>query len=128
MSATQDSLRSQRRLRCAQRTISQATMDRIPGFIHFYKPVTIPALLNLFRDNLDDGITTRRCEQLRLFFLRQCEKYASTGHIILSPTKKVEPPPTRDVNRDSGTASANGGWLQRLVRRLVVNHNYGSIS
>jgi hypothetical protein len=32
-------------------------------------------------------------------------------------TKKAEPPPTRDVNRDSGTASANGGWLRRLVRR-----------
>jgi len=36
-------------------------------------------------------------------------------------TKKAEPPPTRDVNRDSGTrstvaASANGGWLRRLVR------------
>ena len=30
---------------------------------------------------------------------------------------KAEPPPTRDVNRDSGTASANGGWLRRLVRR-----------
>jgi len=26
-------------------------------------------------------------------------------------TKKAEPPPTRDVNRDSGTASANGGWV-----------------
>jgi hypothetical protein len=24
-------------------------------------------------------------------------------------TKKAEPPPTRDVNRDSGTDSANGG-------------------
>ena len=32
-------------------------------------------------------------------------------------TKKAEPPPTRGVNRDSGTDSANGGWLQRLVRR-----------
>src|ERR1019366_9294859 len=32
-------------------------------------------------------------------------------------SKKAEPPPTRDVNRDSGTASANGGWLRRLVRR-----------
>jgi len=32
------------------------------------------------------------------------------------PTKeKTEPPPTRDVNRDSGTASANGGWLRRFV-------------
>ena len=34
-------------------------------------------------------------------------------------TKKAEPPPTRDVNRDSGTASANGGWLRRLVRPLI---------
>jgi hypothetical protein len=44
-------------------------------------------------------------------------------------TKKAEPPPTRDVNRDSGTESAirlrseatdgqDGGWLRRLVRRL----------
>src|ERR1035441_9090988 len=37
-------------------------------------------------------------------------------------TKKAEPPPTRDVNRDSGTDRANGGWLRRLVRRL--NHVY----
>jgi hypothetical protein len=29
-------------------------------------------------------------------------------------TKKAEPPPTRDVNRDSGTDNAIGGWLQRL--------------
>jgi hypothetical protein len=35
---------------------------------------------------------------------------------VSSLTKKAEPPPTRDVNRDSGTASANGGWLRRLVR------------
>ena len=34
-------------------------------------------------------------------------------------TKKAEPPPTRDVNRDSGTASANGGWLRRLVGRVL---------
>jgi hypothetical protein len=33
-------------------------------------------------------------------------------------TKKAEPPPTRDVNRDSGTDSANGGWLRRLVRPI----------
>ena len=33
-------------------------------------------------------------------------------------TKKAEPPPTRGVNRDSGTDSANGGWLRRLVRQL----------
>jgi hypothetical protein len=31
-------------------------------------------------------------------------------------TKKAEPPPTRGVNRDSGTDHANGGWLRRLVR------------
>ena len=37
-------------------------------------------------------------------------------------TKKAEPPPTRGVNRDSGTDRANGGWLRRLVRPLV-NHN-----
>src|SRR5208283_3783547 len=36
-------------------------------------------------------------------------------------TKKAEPPPTRDVNRDSGTDSANGGWLRRLVRRHYHN-------
>jgi hypothetical protein len=35
-------------------------------------------------------------------------------------TLNAEPPPTRDVNRDSGTDSANGGWLRRLVRPLVV--------
>ena len=34
-------------------------------------------------------------------------------------TKKAEPPPTRGVNRDSGTDRANGGWLRRLVRRIV---------
>jgi hypothetical protein len=44
-------------------------------------------------------------------------------------TKKAEPPPTRDVHRDSGTDSAirlrseaadgqDGGWLRRLVRPL----------
>jgi len=39
-------------------------------------------------------------------------------------TKKAEPPPTRDVNRDSGTDSANGGWLRRLVRhRGQLLHN-----
>src|ERR1039458_8506462 len=39
-------------------------------------------------------------------------------------TKKAEPPPTRDVNRDSGTASANGGWLRRLVRPHVVSQSH----
>jgi hypothetical protein len=37
-------------------------------------------------------------------------------NFISGLTKKAEPPPTRDVNRDSGTDSANGGWLRRLVR------------
>src|ERR1019366_4463153 len=36
-------------------------------------------------------------------------------------TKKAEPPPTRDVNRDSGTDSANGGWLRRLVRQQNIH-------
>ena len=31
---------------------------------------------------------------------------------------KAEPQPTNDVNRASGTDSANGCWLRRLVRRL----------
>src|ERR1019366_1780511 len=31
-------------------------------------------------------------------------------------TKKAEPPPTDDVNREGGTKAANGGWLRRLVR------------
>src|ERR1039457_2087543 len=39
-------------------------------------------------------------------------------------TEKAEPQPTRDVNRDSGTASANGGWLRRLVRHQVNHHQY----
>jgi hypothetical protein len=39
-------------------------------------------------------------------------------------TKKAEPPPIHDVNRDSGTDSANGGWLRRLVRhQRHKNHN-----
>ena len=39
-------------------------------------------------------------------------------HVVHSRlTKKAEPPPTRDGNRDSGTDRANGGWLRRLVRR-----------
>jgi len=35
-------------------------------------------------------------------------------------TKKAEPPPTRDVNRDSGTDRANGGWLRRLVGAALM--------
>jgi hypothetical protein len=39
-------------------------------------------------------------------------------------TKKAEPPPTRDVNRDSGTDRANGGWLRRLVRPLATIYKH----
>ena len=45
------------------------------------------------------------------------------SYVFCGLTKKAEPPPTRDVNRDSGTASANGGWLRRLVR----HHGHVSI-
>jgi len=34
-------------------------------------------------------------------------------------TQQAEPPPTRGVDRDSGTDSANGGWHWRLVRPQV---------
>src|SRR6266478_6320038 len=34
----------------------------------------------------------------------------------MPPNTKAQAQPTRDVNRDSGTDSANGGWLRRLVR------------
>ena len=39
-----------------------------------------------------------------------------------------DPPtaPTRDVNRDSETDSANGGWLRRLVRHRVNAHKSNS--
>ena len=51
-------------------------------------------------------------------------------HAVCGLTKKAEPPPTRDVNRDSGTDSANGGWLRRLVRRhgLMCGVNLTPIS
>src|SRR5665647_3841330 len=51
---------------------------------------------------------------------------AATNHLrvrFIGLTTKAEPPPTRGVNRDSGTASANGGWLRRLVRpHGHINH------
>jgi hypothetical protein len=39
--------------------------------------------------------------------------------IAIRLTKKVEPPSTRGVNRDRGTASANGGRVWRLFWPLV---------
>jgi hypothetical protein len=31
---------------------------------------------------------------------------------------KAEPRPTKDMNREGGTATANGRWFRRLVRRI----------
>ena len=48
------------------------------------------------------------------FIWRSCfRKHPGVLFQTLS-NEKAEPPPTRGVNRDSGTASANGGWLRRL--------------
>jgi hypothetical protein len=41
---------------------------------------------------------------------------SNSAMFFMRLTKKAEPPPTRGVNRDSGTDRANGGWLRRLVR------------
>jgi len=40
-------------------------------------------------------------------------------------TKKNEPPPTRDLNRDTGTASADSGRRRRLVR--LRRHDLGQM-
>jgi hypothetical protein len=40
---------------------------------------------------------------------------------VIGLTKKAEPPPTRDVNRDSGTASANGVGSGDLLGIIIVN-------
>jgi hypothetical protein len=49
---------------------------------------------------------------------------SDTSDVCSRLTKKAEPPPTYDVNRDSGTASANGGWLRRLVRQQFVHSKF----
>jgi hypothetical protein len=55
----------------------------------------------------DNALALRRSESSRgVAMIGQC-----------GLTKKAEPPPTCDANRDSGTDSANGGWLRRLVRQ-----------
>jgi len=41
--------------------------------------------------------------------------------VVCRLTKKAEPPPTRDVNRDSGTASANGGSGDFHEKAVKVN-------
>ena len=35
--------------------------------------------------------------------------------MLSMPPIEKEPPPTRDVNRDSGTDSGNGGCLERCL-------------
>ena len=56
--------------------------------------------------------------KIRIFkcFRQPNQLYNKVSSVGSRLTKKAEPPPTSGVNRDSGTASANGGWLRRLVR------------
>ena len=46
---------------------------------------------------------------------------------VSSLTKKAEPPPTCDVNHDSGTASAHGGSGDWLDGKSLISHlvNFG---
>jgi hypothetical protein len=41
-----------------------------------------------------------------LYYILDC------GKVDNALTEKAEPPPTRGVNRGTGTDSANGGWLR----------------
>jgi hypothetical protein len=66
---------------------------------------------------LKDGIGCRRRVRLREGRRGDYKHQDKQASVHSGLTKKAEPPPTRDVNRDSGTDSANGGWLRRLVRR-----------
>src|SRR5882724_7705126 len=69
--------------------------------------------------------TTNRCQYKQrerdkcwtVFHILNQTAYSRKSCAPCCPTKKGEPPPTRDVNRDSGTASVNQRWLRRLVRR-----------
>ena len=70
----------------------------------------LPASLIFNSTNRQTGLPQDNRASLLWF---DCWKSHKRG---IGLTKKAEPPPTRDVNRDSGTASANGGWLRRLVR------------
>ena len=74
--------------------------------------------LGVAQPDTKQATITRHIKNARIFFMA----------LTCGLTKKAEPPPTRDVNpvkvrgptglyaRDSGTESANGGWLRRLVR------------
>ena len=80
---------------------------------------------NLSRINplpLADALLGQNTNQLKSNYSnhRQADQPSKSLNRSCGLTKKAEPPPTRDVNRDSGTDSANGGWLRRLVRRLAV--------
>ena len=70
---------------------TQGLIATIPSGLETRFP--IPALLDLFRDNFDDGITIRSSEQFRFFFLRQCEKYTSTCHSIFTSNDQDHRPP-----------------------------------
>jgi len=69
---------------------------------------------------MTDGMPWTETESPRILIktFASCFDFIFCGGVFGCLTKKAEPPPTRGVNRDSGTASANGGWLRRLVRRL----------
>src|SRR5215217_5858976 len=88
-------------------------MNCIPGLVHFDKPLAIPALFDLFRDNFDDGISIRSSEHFRFFVLRQCEKYASTRHSVLGPTVN-----TQTIGRLSLRPLSVGLGLSSLAIRL----------
>jgi len=74
--------------------------------------------------NLNHLFARWAINQLRRHFLRRINRLTALRTLKMDVwhknvrshlTKKAEPPPTRDVNRNSGTDSANGGWLRRLV-------------
>jgi len=80
--------------------------------------------------NLNHLFARWAINQLRRHFLRRINRLTALRALKMDVwhknvrshlTKKAEPPPTRDANRDSGTESANGGWLRRLVRPLAHN-------
>ena len=67
----------------------------------------------------DDSTRAARIVLIELLnAIKQCD-------VAAMPNIKAEPPPTRGVNRDSGTDSANGGRLRRLVGQagLKIDEN-----
>ena len=59
------------------------------------------------------------CEEYAVLPKVQLKRLSISQGAQMRLTKKAEPPPIRDVNRDSGTDSANGGCLWRLVKPLI---------